>query len=370
MLNENTLKCFGSLAKAPGSLHRVVLGLAMAAIAAAPAHSTILYRPVGDPPEVFNYGGKKISLPLVSSQALNSPKVYFIFVGPNWKKDGKASGALISMVNAAKAMLDSSYLSGLTQYGSDGHAVYGGYTIDTSYDPAKHPANLMYIETDKILGEPDFSSWLPPSGEDAGKSPIYAVVRYQANDANDPGPFGGSNDNGPNQYTTRATNNIDVAIASADQVDEFTWVFSHELVERISTGTGSLIGVGPDAGNQICDGEPENAFYASRLPGTNGPLVTSYWSFIDQAWIIPDGKPESVLLIPVWNNTSWNGNFVSLQQGNLYLISGYNQQGSTEFVSTTTKIDTQVQSFVINLTGGNAFIYASSGESVGGLAYV
>jgi len=105
-----------------------------------------------------------------------------------------------------------------------------------------------------------------------------------------------------------ATNNIDVAITSADQVDEYTWTLSHELAERISTGTGSLTGVGPSAGNQICDGEPEgNNFYAARLPGTNGPLVTSYWSFIDQAYIIPDGKLDRTLLVPVWNKNSWTG---------------------------------------------------------------
>jgi hypothetical protein len=347
MFNESILKRF----------HTLIFGMAMAAIAAAPAHSTILFRPIGNPPEVFSYGGNQMSAPLINAWALSSPKVYFIFVGPKWKKNGAPSGPLLDMIKGAKAILDSSYLSGLKQYYSDGLAVYGGYTIDTSIDPTIHPTNLMYSETDKILSEPDFSSWSSEVKNFAGQSPIFVVVRYQSNATNDPGGYGGSNDCGPNQYTSGAYNAIDVAIASADQVDEFTWVLSHELVERISTGTGSLIGVGSSAGNQIADGEPENAFYAYRLPGTDGPLVTSYWSFIDQAWIIPDGKPDRKLLVPVWNNHYWTGNFVSQQQGDLYLITGYNQQGSTQFVNTTTKIDTNVQSFVVNLTGGTATIY-------------
>ena len=51
----------------------------------------------------------------------------------------------------------------------------------------------------------------------------------------------------------------------------------------------------PDRGGQIADGEPEIAFYAGRLNGRNGPLVTSYWSVLDQAFIIPDGMSRGYL---------------------------------------------------------------------------
>jgi len=74
-------------------------------------------------------------------------------------------------------------------------------------------------------------------------------------------------------------------------------------------------------------------------------------------YIVPDGKLDRTLLVPVWNKNSWNGNFVSLQQGNLYEITEYSQQGSTQFVSTTTKIDSKVQSFVVNLSGGTAQVF-------------
>jgi hypothetical protein len=115
-----------------GRMRSLVLGVAMAVIAAAPARSTIVFKPVGRPAEVFAYKGDTMSKPLSNTNALNSPTVYFIFIGSMWGKDGDPSDAAVSAIHAAKELLDSSYLSGLTQYGSDGHAVYGGYTIDTT----------------------------------------------------------------------------------------------------------------------------------------------------------------------------------------------------------------------------------------------
>ena len=96
----------------------------------------ILFRPVGRPPEVFDFNSTLMSQPLTSNpDALNSPKVYFIFVGPQWEQNGAPIAAVNSMIAAVKAILSSAYLSGLNQYGSDGNAVFGDFTIDTSLDP-------------------------------------------------------------------------------------------------------------------------------------------------------------------------------------------------------------------------------------------
>jgi hypothetical protein len=125
----------------PGRPWRLIVGVAMAAMAVAPARSTILFRPVGSPPEVFGYNGIPMSQPVTGTNALNSPKVYLIFVGPNWNKNGEPADTTLSIINNVKAMLNSSYLSGLTQYGSDGKAVYGGYTIDTGKQHEKCAAD-------------------------------------------------------------------------------------------------------------------------------------------------------------------------------------------------------------------------------------
>jgi hypothetical protein len=304
--------------------------------------ATTLFKPVGRPPEVFAFSGVTMTQPLTSNPyALNSPKVYFIFLGPNWIQNGKPSPAVSSMTADAKAILNSQYLSGLKQYGSDGIATYGDFTIDTTFDPSINPTfNPVCVETDKILSDPNFSSWNPPPGGDARTSPIYVVVRYGG------GP-GGSNDFGPNNKgCSRAVNVIDDLIPSADQVDSFSFVFSHEIVERMSSGIAGLYEVYPDAGGQIADGEPEgNNLYASRLNGSSGPEVTSYWSVVDQAFIVPDGNLQRVLLVPIWNSGNWTGKCLSLQQGNLYEISPPDQK---------ILIDVQVQSFAINVQGGVA----------------
>jgi len=341
-----------------GRLRQLIVGVALAAIAAAPARSTVLFRPIGRPPEVFAFNNVTMTQPLTNNPyALNSPKVYLIFVGPNWAQNGNPTAAVNSMISAAKAILGSSYLSGLTQYGSDGHAAFGGFTIDTSLDPLTwsntNPdgtpnKNPMFFETNQILSNPFFSSWLPPPG-DARTSPIYVVARYSQNGTGAGFGGGGSNGNGPNGFTTRAVNVIDVSIPTADQVDGFTWVLSHELVERMSSGIGGLSEVSPDSGGQIADGEPEgNNLYARRLWGSFGPVVTSYWSVLDQDFIIPDGLPNRVLLVPIWNGAAWTGRFVSLQQGSLYQLYGFDQQ---------TLIDNQVQSFAVNLSGGTAQLF-------------
>src|SRR5262249_47554658 len=162
--------------------------------------------------EYFTFNGVLMSQPLTSNpNALNSPKVYFIFVGPNFEQKGKPTAWVNSMIADAKAILKSAYLSGLTQYGCDGNAVFGDFTTDTSLDPltwsktytfsngtTDHTQNPVWFETDRILSQSKFSSWNPPAGGDARKSPIYVVVRYTNDGTNSGAGYGGSNDNGPN----------------------------------------------------------------------------------------------------------------------------------------------------------------------------
>jgi hypothetical protein len=333
---------------------RTILSVAMAVIAAAPARSTILFKPVGRPPEVFAYKGKTMSQPLASkdTNALNSPKVYFIFVGPNWTKDNTRI-----MIDAAKAIFDSSYLSGLTQYGSDGHAVYGDDRIDAKVDPTDPATDdsshkLMWKEIGKTLKDASFSSWLP-TGTDDRNSPIYIVVKYKNNGDGVSGGYGGWNHWGTNENTPFAVSAISIAIDSVAQVDGFTWALTHEVVERMYAGTGGFAEVSPKAGSgqQICDGEPEGRAkdnYDWRLNGTTGPVVTSYWSFVDQAYIIPDGNLDRALLVPVWDSDKFTGTYISLQQGTLYQLTAPDQK---------TPIDTGVQSFTVNVSNGAAQIF-------------
>ncbi|MDH6134529.1 hypothetical protein P3T37_003932 [Kitasatospora sp. MAA4] len=312
----------------------------------------ILFEPVKRGPEVFDIGGTTMTAPISNnSGALQSPTVYLIFVGPNFQQqNGQPTSAVNAMVAAAKALVNSDYLTGLAQYGCDGRAVLSDFTVDTTLDPVgwtytytfpdgstETTGNPVWFEIDRILSESKFASWAPSPGGDATTSPIYVVTRYANNGTGAGGSYGGSNDRGPNKYTARAVNGIDVSLTSADQVDQFSWSFSHELVERISTGIGGLSETAPDSGGQLADGEPEGPEdYAWRLDA--GPKVTSYWSFLDQAFVIPGAAADRSMLTPVWSNSAWMGNCVSLQQGTLYSMTPPDTQVS---------IDTGVQAFAI-----------------------
>jgi hypothetical protein len=95
---------------------------------------------------------------------------------------------------------------------------------------------------------------------------------------------------------------------------------------------------------QICDGEPEgNDHYDWRLSG--GAVVTSYWSVMDQAFIVPDDSPQRVLFTPQWNSSGWMGDFISLQRGILYDVQTPMSPGVK--TNTMTTIDTQVQAYAI-----------------------
>jgi hypothetical protein len=372
---------------------------------------TILFDPVVSGAEVLQNSGAPMSpsqLASNNSYALKNPTVYFMFVGPAWGTDDNPIAAVGNMTSAAQAIFSSSYLSGLKQYGSDGHATYGGRFVDPSLNPdgwrasqsLGHPyylyskgqnpdgtyqldnsPNTAFYETGRVLLAQK-PSWAP-STSDGTRGPIYVVVRYDSSENGGEGSNafglqpGGVDYVNPNndpdyRYLPQGMNFIDIVLAPPSasdpmsDVDSFSWAFSHELVERISTGTGDQIRTGIDivsrAGfrGQIADGEPENSNsgFAWRLNGSNGstPKVTSYWSVLDQAFIVPDGSQSNVLLEPLWGHSQWN---MWLNQGKLYelnLDNGYQLP-----TGTTTPIDSNVQSFVTD-DSGHVFCLTGNGQ--------
>ena len=325
-------------------LQRTILGLAVAAIATVPARSTILFRPVERAPKIMVYQSTTMSQPLTGTDALQSPKVHMVFVGSKFVNGvgGPPTNAANDMIAGAKAIVNSSYLSGLTQYGSDGQA---SFFEDIVFDPKTDPTLSTWtpaIELGNMFT--NHPSWLPPAPVNCQTPVIYIVVHYNAPGV---GGFHGDNACGPAQGYTENVKIISVKIDSnASSVDDFTWLFSHEVAESMTGSVHEISGVH----DQICDGEPESGNnYQWRLNGSTGPLVTSYWSFLDQAYIIPGVTPNRELFVPVWNRGSFTHTFLSLQQGTLYSITTTDQK--------ITPIDSGVQSFVVNLDGGIPRIY-------------
>ncbi len=292
------------------------------------------------PTVVFNsaFGGETVTT-TSQHQALNDPTVYLIFWGKSWTQSN-ASG----LANDAQAIMQSSYLSGLTQYGSDGKAVYGGYYIDNSSASTSSGANATK-EINNVL--PNQSSWLKPqdAASKAGStywpgvadSPIYVVVFDTS----------GATGNGSDAYKPSADANplamahIWISDQGANQ-DNFTDLFSHELVECMSSGIGGLsmnapVNISGEYQNaQIADNEPDGGRYTYRLDGYL--KVQAYWSNTNQAFIVPDGTHQTVYLTPAWSNTKFLNNFSLSNSG----------QGSNQNVTLDTTND---QGMYITLNG-------------------
>jgi hypothetical protein len=256
---------------------------------------TIIWRP----------DGHTITAPLSSNPTvLNDPQVYFIFWGTSWNTTNAGASA-----GDAQMLINSGFLSQLTDYGSDGIATYAGYTIDNSAAPSTVTADVTTTEIQDVLGGKksvvfSTSSWTRP-GASAVDSPIYVVV-YDT--GSDPGFFSGLN-LATNYSVNQVMNQISITDPQND-VGGFTETLSHEIIERISDGTGNGIGMnavnaGTDCENvngQISDNEPDGFNYTYRLNGSL--LVQAYWSLAYKAFVVPDGNVQVVKVSPVWTHSS------------------------------------------------------------------
>jgi hypothetical protein len=264
---------------------------------------------------------QQVTSPITNNPtALNNPEVYLIFWGKSW-----TNATAQKFANDAKTILQSGYLSGLKDYGSDGLATYGGFTIDNSAPPSTRkvgPPVAATQEIDKIL--PTMNSWAKPQqyGSPAGSaywsgvmsSPIYVVVFDN---------YGGSAGNGPDSYIPPgwprwllpnglAMNHIWIGDSGANE-GNFTYFLSHELVERISSGGGGIamnaqVNAGTDGewqNAQIADNEPDGGNYTYRLDGS--VLVQAYWSLTYKAFVVPDGNTQAFYLNPIWSGKSYTG---------------------------------------------------------------
>jgi hypothetical protein len=264
---------------------------------------TVLFKPVLAGPETIlwrpsNDAGVPAYTPAPvpitdNPAALYNPHVYLIFWGTSW-----TSGNASKLAQDVDTIINRSpYLSALSQYGVKGQTTFNvaqDWVIDNTAPPDTGWASND-AEIQKAL-DALRPGWSKPTDTNADPGlvtqPIYAVVY-------DNGP-GGAN-NGYNTYTISynpilKTYGNTIKINGVSSEDNFTDLFSHELVERISDGTGYGIGMwapknisGEWQNAQIADNEPDGGRYTYRLNGPAGPLVQAYWSIADQAFIVPDG---------------------------------------------------------------------------------
>ncbi len=253
----------------------------------------------------------------VQDNVLRSELVVPIFSGPYWRSHPADQQKLQGQI---QTLLGGPYLSGLTQYGSDGKASFYVKTpgaapcIITDDTPltlvsgARYPsdANLIgYIKNEMSThadqvpptpARPSQAPWYP-------NWPLYVVI-------NDPADsHAGSISYSPGENTYGDSGQIRAVYigtkslpGGALDVDGCTDTFSHELAEATAwdvtvNDPGNYSG---DQEDQIADNEPEAGSVADYSARVNGVLVQAYWSGRDRAWIIPDGSPTTTVLRPIW----------------------------------------------------------------------
>ncbi len=261
----------------------------------------------------------KFGAETVSGQniALRSPHVDVIFSGPSWTQTSQGQQDLTTLSNSVQNILSGPYLTGLKQYGSDGLAVYSGNWTDStevstsvSQNYANNPsagntALATYVSNSIAKNH---KTALPTS-----LAPIYVVISDTNVQAN--GGYGGFNAH-PNMNLIWVSTSTATPGGSVNK-DQFMLYLSHELAECISDPNNGIQATAPSivpsawvkygSTNQICDFEPNQGFYSSRLGGPSGDLVQAYWSRADNAYIVPDGNTGNTYQEPIWSGTTFYG---------------------------------------------------------------
>ncbi len=253
-----------------------------------------------------------------TNDGMQHPTVNLIFSGSYWTTtQGQTDENTLTA--AAKSILSGPYLSGLTEYGSDGKANFG-QSWNNSTTVASNPSTsslqtfLQSAIDNHTSAVPGFNDWQ--------HAPIYVVISDPTSSA---GNNGGWNAGGTYNQAfilgLKLPANIHmVYVGTSTQSgsvvkDFFTETLSHELAETISDPDSKGIQVNPPStlpssllnpgGHQIGDYEPEQnngIHYGYRL--FDGNLVQPYWSVQNNAFIVPDGSTQNFTLAPIWNTSN------------------------------------------------------------------
>ncbi len=296
---------------------------------------------------------------------MSSATVYLILWGPNWTLTPGSSmnpNAVDAntVINEANAVVNSSYLSILDQYGSDGKASIPvhGVAIDNSTPPSDFAvaSGTGLVGNSLTEAENEITSLInagtlpgPVGNPTLAAAPIYAIIAdpsdsrdgTKAKDGTPTISNAGVNRHGTVQsgpFNGDPINIIGVGTGN-DNANFFAFssTFSHEMVEKMSNPegrhqdpntllppAGSGVIVRPPADlptasrdnpaspvtditnwDQIADFEPEaGPVYAYRLGGTSGVEVQAAYSASDKAFVVEDNNSEVFQLTPDWDTTA------------------------------------------------------------------
>jgi RTX calcium-binding nonapeptide repeat (4 copies) len=213
---------------------------------------------------------------------LTSPQVELVFWGSNWNT-GSNPALRINLTIAVTDLIQSSYIGRLSQYGVGNGVLVGPPITITSTSPGTNftNANVQTMLSSNIGGSiPYHSNWL------------YMVIAQPGSTDPTEGLGGehavGSAPGSGNFYYGWTTN------TGTNPLDSITTRFSHEYVEAATDPSGTTWQLDPRnqvSWNEICDGEAQN--YTFRV---DNYLVQSYYSAVDNAYVVPNGSVKNFLV--------------------------------------------------------------------------
>ena len=283
---------------------------------------TILFTPHYGPESVFGH-----------PNGMQHPAANLVFSGSYWTSTQGAKD-VSALVSATKTLLSGPYLSGLTQYGSDGTASFGTFWTDSAkVQVSTYGGFYVPPSTATVQDFLQKSITAPPGSHDWQHAPIYVVVSDPDSSLQDyegwnaagtytdtlpplrPGCPAIPLDENIHMLWIGTRTNRDAGIGSDTSIwkDAFTETLSQHLANTISDPAGRGVWVNPPralsgrtVGYQIADNEPAQPgfLYAYRLAGN---LVQPYWSACDNAFIVPDGNTQAFNLNPWWCDSTVEG---------------------------------------------------------------
>ena len=294
---------------------------------------------------------------------MNSATIHVVLWGTHW---GTGAGQFnpTTVENEASAILNSTFLQGLQEYGDNGVIGSVDFYVDTSADPPSdfNPGNLgdghSLGEAETELGNLVTAGDIPGPGSPADllHAPYYAILT----DPTDSPTNGGYNDSGP-------VNGTNVNICSLGTDKNFTFLgdtFSHEIAEHLVDASGNGVVLSLPSGEptavgsgnvQACDGECEpggQPHYTYRIGGPSSlAIVQPIWSTNLQAFAVDDGNSEQFSLAPIWNTSNGTANASFTNSYNL-TINGDQLAGKNDSIILSQDSDGGTE---VNLNGQIAY---------------
>jgi hypothetical protein len=213
--------------------------------------------------------------------------VELIFWGSGWNTGG-GPNYRTQITNSVQTIMDSAYLSGLSQYRGIGN----GSLLRTDTIASTSPGSTFTDGQVRTFVQSNINNFTLPGPATSGGQIVYMVVPQPGSTAVDPpGAIGAHSAElsflGPFHYGW--TQNL-----NTNYLDSVTTIFSHELTEIVTDpepGVHSAFYIAPDRTDEICDQEAQN--YTYRLGGV---LVQACLSQATHSYNVYTGQTQNFIV--------------------------------------------------------------------------